>query len=381
MDLHTHTSITEIPEGEWDSLLGDDGVPYLYWRFLEALEKTGCVSPEVGWAPLLMTLREEGKLVAAAPGYVKGNSDGEFVFDHSWAQFAYERLGVEYYPKLIVACPFTPATGPRLLVDEKADVAAALRGFAQGMMRVVDELGLSSGHVLFPREEQALAWAEVGLAHRLGVQYHWLNAGYRTFDDFLARYNSKRRHQIRRERAELAKAGIELMVKTGSDLEPDVVDHVYDFYRSTVQKYFWGRQYLNRAFFEEVCSRLSDKVLVVLAKDTASGRVVGGAFNMIGNGRMFGRYWGATEDIRFLHFNVCYYQGIEECIRRDLGVFEPGAGGEHKVVRGFEPTLTHSVHYLAHPRLDFAVREFLSREREGVRARLQEESPILRTAR
>lgn len=378
MDLHTHPSIRDIPEADWDGLLGADPEPFLRWRFLEAMEATGCVHPEVGWAPLFLTFREGGRLVAAAPAYVKGNSEGEFVFDHGWAEFAYGRLGVAYYPKLIVAAPFTPATGPRLLMAPNEDQSRIAAAFAAGVARLCEHVGLSSVHVLFPRQQEANLLEEAGLGVRHGVQYHWYNPGYGCFDDFLARYNSKHRHQIRRERSELSRQGVDLEVLTGSDLEPAVVDHVFEFYCATVAKYFWGRRYLNRAFFEELCARMPEQVLVVLARERSSQRVLGGAFNLMGGGRMFGRYWGQFGEVRFLHFNVCYYQGIEECIRRGLSVFEPGAGGEHKVARGFEPTLTFSAHHLGDRRLDGAVREFLVREREAVRQRIVDEPAVLK---
>jgi predicted N-acyltransferase len=378
LDLHTHPSVRDIPEPEWDALLGPDPEPYLRWRFLEALEATGCARPEVGWAPLFLTLRREGELVAAVPAYVKGNSEGEFVFDHGWAEFAYGRLGVEYYPKLVVACPFTPATGPRLLIRASEDAEEITTAFARGTARLVEHLGLSSAHVLFPRRPEAERLEAAGLCIRSGVQYHWHNRGYASFDDFLGRYNAKRRHQIRRERSEMVRQGIALEVLSGKDIGPAVVDHVFDFYCATVTKYLWGRQYLSRAFFEEVCARMPEQLLVVLARETASNRVLGGAFNLVGGQRLFGRYWGQFGEVRFLHFNVCYYQGIEECIRRGLSVFEPGAGGEHKIVRGFEPTLTYSAHHLAHPKLDRAVRDFVRREREAIRSRMDAEPSVFK---
>lgn len=380
IELRTHTSISDVDQREWDAMGASRDVPYLSWRFLAALEKTGCVRPEAGWAPCHFTLHQDGELLAVAPAYVKGNSEGEFVFDYAWAEFAYERLGIAYYPKLVVACPFTPATGPRLLIKAGADEEKLLHAFASALVHVVQELNLSSGHVLFPRQEQARLLEQAGLAVRHGVQYHWYNRGYASFDEFLARYSSKRRNQIKRERRELELQGIELLVKTGSDIDPETVDHAYDFYRSTVNKYFWGRQYLNRAFFEEICDGLRDQVLIVLAKAKDAGTVLGGAFNLLGKDRLYGRYWGAHEDVKFLHFNVCYYKGIEECIARGLEVFEPGAGGEHKLARGFEPTLTFSAHVLSHEKLDHAIRDFLEREREAVHRRLAEERPVLRSS-
>jgi uncharacterized protein len=210
------------------------------------------------------------------------------------------------------------------------------------------------------------------------VQYHWTNAGYATFDDFLARYNSKRRHQVKRERRELELQGLQLRVYTGTDLTPRVLDVAYEFYVSTVEKYHWSRQYLNRAFFEEIGTRLGNNVLVVLAHRRDNHEAVAGAFNLMGHGRLFGRYWGSKCDFKYLHFNVCYYAGIEECIQRGLSVFEPGAGGEHKIVRGFEPTKTYSAHWLADAELDRAIRSFLQRETQAIDNSLESEPPVFK---
>ncbi len=385
-EFRTHRSIREFDSAEWNALLGPDPEPFLRWEFLEALEATGCVEPEVGWLPLMLSLRRDGVLVAASPAYVKGNSEGEFVFDHGWAQFAQSSLRAPYYPKLILACPFTPATGRRLIVSPDhggaggAPPCGVASAFAEGVQRVVEQLDLSSAHVLFPRESELAQWVNAGLAARVGVQYHWSNAGYHSFDDFLGRYNSKRRHQVKRERRELAQQDLELRVYTGTDLTPAVLDAVYEFYVATVEKYHWGRQYLNRPFFEELGSRLRDNVLVVLAHERGSGKAIAGAFNLIGNGRMFGRYWGAKRDYKYLHFNVCYYAGIDECIARKLSVFEPGAGGEHKIVRGFEPTKTYSAHLFRDERLDGAIRHFLERESRAVARSLEDEPSVFKVS-
>lgn len=378
LEFRSHHSIREIAEADWDNLVGPSEVPYLRWTFLEALEATECAHPDAGWGPAHVGLYEDDELVGAAPCYVKGNSDGEFVFDHSWAQFAYQRLDHDYYPKLIVACPFTPATGPRLIYRRGADVTLLSKGLAEGLCRFVEKLELSGAHVLFPDETQASALEDAGLMRRYGLQYHWRNAGYGCFDDFLARYNSKRRHQIRRERRELEAQGIELRTFTGSDLTPEVIDHAYQFYRSTVDKYYFGRRYLNRQFFEEVCARLPSQVMVVLAYEKSTSRYIAGAFNLIGAKRLFGRYWGCHAELRYLHFNVCYYRGIEECIERKLEVFEPGAGGEHKVVRGFEPTLTYSNHYLRQPVMRSAISDFLVREKQAIDEQIAEHKPLLK---
>lgn len=365
LELRTVASIREIGENTW-SELSRGAPPFLGYVWLEALENAGCVGADVGWLPLYLTLSRAGTTVAAAPVFVKGHSEGEFVFDHSWARFAAVELGIDYYPKLIVAVPFTPATGPRLLIRPGVEREPLLSAFARALDVLARRLGVSSAHVLFPTAEQAEGLGKAGLARRVGIQFHWKNAGYKTFDDFLSAFNAKRRHQIRRERRELEAQGVRVKVLTGSDLTPAIVDHAYDFYLATVDKFAWGRRYLNREFFEEVAARMGPALHWVFAFD--GNKPIAGALNILGSRALYGRYWGALEERPFLHFNVCYYKGVEECIERGLDLFEPGAGGEHKRARGFEPALTHSAHLLVDPRLDGAVRDFLRRERAAVEA-------------
>jgi predicted N-acyltransferase len=380
IELRTHRSIRELDPAAWDALLAPDGVPFLRWTFLEALEATGCVRPEVGWLPQHLSLHRDGELVAVAPAYVKGNSEGEFVFDHSWANFCHETLGIAYFPKLIVAVPFTPATGPRLLHAASFAVEEAYGAFATGLERLTRGSKLSGSHVLFLTDAEAARLARCGFARRYGVQFHWRNAGYATFDDFLSRFSSKRRHQIRRERREIAESGIELLTLSGDELGADDIDHLYEFYTGTVDKHFYGRRYLTREFFHEICARMPRQILVVLAREKGVKRPLAGAFNLVSERALFGRYWGAREERPFLHFNVCYYAGIEACIARGLDSFEPGAGGEHKHARGFESTLTHSVHYLSDPRLRGPVERFLQQEGNAIVDHLDGEKPILKAS-
>jgi predicted N-acyltransferase len=362
LEVRVHPSISLIPEATWDALDGVRGVPFLSHAWLETLEKTGCVGARAGWVPHHLTLHRGERLVAAAPAYLKDNSEGEFVFDWGWASAA-ERAHIPYYPKLVVAVPFTPATASRLLVADPADRPRLLPALAEALRAVVREEDLSSAHVLFPTADEATELAAAGLAHRHGVQFHWHNPGYATMDDFLARFSSKRRNQIRREMREMGKQGITITTERGP-FDPAIVDAMFGFYLATVDKFTWGRRYLNRAFFEEICHKLAGAVEIVLARE--GGRIIAGAFNLRGERALFGRYWGAREERPFLHFNVCFYHSIEACIANKVERFEPGAGGQHKLVRGFEPTITHSVHHLAHPGLDRAVREFLERERAAI---------------
>ena len=377
-EIRSHGSIREVGEAAYRSLLDESTPPFLRFEWLDALERTGCVTPKRGWLPMHLTLHAGGELVAAAPAYVKGNSEGEFVFDHSWARFAEAELGISYYPKLILAVPFTPATGPRLLVRPGLDRSALAPVLGRALAAVCKEGKLSSAHVLFPTEAEASTYVAAGLLARHGVQFHWSNPGYDSFEDFLSRFASKKRNQIRRERRELSDRNIVLEVLSDKTLGPEHADFIYDFYVATVDKFPWGRRYLNRAFFEQVTSSMPEALHVVAASEQGSRRRLGGAFNLLGQNRLFGRYWGALAEVPFLHFNVCFYKGIEEAILRRLGGFEPGAGGEHKVARGFEPTVTYSAHYLADPRLRDAVGRHLVGERAAVDEHVSEAEPVLK---
>lgn len=364
IEIRIHRSIQEIPEADWQRLEGIAEAPFLSWTFLCALERAGCVGGDTGWIPFPLSFWEEGRFVGAAPVYLKHNSEGEFVFDHSWASAAH-RAGIRYYPKLIVAVPFTPATAPRLLVLPGGDFEKLLRPFAASLRALAEKSELSGAHVLFPIESQANALEEIGFAHRLGIQFHWNNDNFSTFDDFLSKFSSKRRNQIKRERREMQAQNINITTLRGRDITPEIVDFAYEFYRATVDKFYWGRRYLNRAFFEEICSKMSNSIEVVTARE--GKKFLAGAFNIAGPNVLFGRYWGAREERPFLHFNVCYYHSIDECIQRKMIRFEAGAGGSHKLARGFEPSLTHSAHLLMDKRLDLAVRDYLEREREVLR--------------
>jgi len=369
-ELRSHASMRELGQATYEAMLPPARPPFLSFAWLDALERTGCVGEERGWLPCHLTLHEAGECLALAPAYIKTNSEGEFVFDYAWARHAESALRTPYYPKLILAVPFTPATGPRVLVRAGAERARALAAFSAALRQLAEALPVSGVHVLFPSAGESTELEQCGFHERRGVQFHWENPGYRDFDDFLARMNSKRRHQIKRERRELAERGVGLEALSGRELDPQLVDFVFDFYCSTVEKFAWGRQYLNRQFFEEVATTLPDELHVVLARQ--GKKLLGGAFNLLGPSTLYGRYWGATVEVPFLHFNVCFYFGIEECIRRGLTKFEPGAGGEHKLARGFEPTVTYSSHYLRHPVLERAVADFLRRERAAVDAHVAE---------
>jgi predicted N-acyltransferase len=369
IEISTCEDIRQVSADAWDALLTPEDTPFVRHAWLRSLEDAGCVRPEVGWRPCHLLVRRSGTLVAAAPAYLKANTEGEFVFDHGWAQAA-PRFGVRYYPKLIVAVPFTPATGRRLLTRDDQ-----LRGLLAHAIRAVsDRLGLSGAHVLFPdeRDRNILEGSDFALRH--GVQFHWVNRDYKSYDDFLATFNSKRRHQLRRERREVEASGVVTTTYRGPEITDEVLGAMFRFYRKGVEAHFpWGRQYLNERFFELVRERMAEHLEIVLARD--GGRPIAGCFNVAGGGRLYGRYWGCDEPRPFLHFHVCYYHSIEQCILRGVRVFEPGAGGEHKMPRGFEPTVTASAHHLRDTRFNAAIRDYLIRERAAIAEELGRGEP------
>jgi hypothetical protein len=359
--------IREIPAAEWDALVDDDSSPFVEHRWLDALEETGCVGEGTGWTPAHLSLWRGDTLVAASPSYIKGNSEGEFVFDWSWADFA-SRAGIRYYPKVVVAVPFTPATGARVLVAPGEDRAQATRLIANAAREWCERIGASSVHVLFPGEDEATSWEASGYFRRAGFQFHWFRDGAPTFDDYLARFTSKQRNQIKREMKGVTSAGIAVETLSPEAHTPELARAMHALYASTIDKHgVWGRLYLNTRFFESVVERFRDRLAWVVARDATSGDIVAGAFNIVRGKRLYGRYWGARVDVPYLHFAVCYYAGIRHCIENGIDVFEPGAGGEHKRARGFVPTLTHSAHWLSDPRLRAVLGPWLARERERVR--------------
>jgi uncharacterized protein len=356
-------SIRDVPREAWDALVDAEAAPFLEWAWLEALEASGSVRPGSGWRPRHLTLWRGNHLVAAAPAYLKEDSHGEFVFDWSWATAA-ERVGLRYYPKLILAAPLTPATGRRVLVAQGEDRRERTREVMRAAVEYARSEGLSSLHVLFPTLEEASLLGEEGFGIRHGVQYHFLNEGYSSFEEVLARFTSKRRNQIRRERRATAAHGVRLRTLRGEGLGEVDPSEVYRLYASTVDKFAWGRRYLTEDFFVRVLRGFRHRVELVQA--LRADRVIAGAFNVSGPEALYGRYWGCFEEVPFLHFDVCVYQGMEETVARGLQRFEPGAGGEHKLVRGFLPALTYSAHWIFHGPLDRAVREFLGHERTAI---------------
>jgi len=360
-------SLAEVPAAAWDACAGADN-PFLSHAFLEALEASGSATAKTGWLPQHVLVEDaDGRLLAAAPLYLKSHSQGEYVFDHGWAQ-AYERAGGSYYPKLQAAVPFTPVTGPRLLVcpDAPPDTADTLTAALVEVARVHK---VSSLHVTFPTREDWERLGAAGFLQRSGQQYHWENRGYATFEDFLAALNSRKRKQIRRERRDALAGGLEIETLTGSALEPRQWDAFYRFYRATTD-HRWGGAYLTRAFFDLLHQRLADRVVLMMARQ--GKRYVAGALNLLGSDTLYGRNWGAIGDYPFLHFEVCYYRALDFAIERGLARVEAGAQGTHKIQRGYLPTPTYSAHWVRDRGFARAIENFLEREREAVAAEMDE---------
>ena len=339
--------------------------PFTSYDFLLALEESGCVGGRTGWAPAHLSVEDDRGVAGVMPLYVKSHSQGEYVFDHAWAR-AYEQAGGAYYPKLQCAAPFSPVTGPRLITRPGSDRDAAFDTLLKGAIAVCEKVDASSLHVTFAREDDWRRLGAAGLLLRQDQQYHWENAGYASFDDFLAALSSGRRKTIRRERRD-AQAGLEIVALTGGDLREEHWDAFFGFYMDTGARK-WGRPYLNRRFFSLLGERMADRVLLVMAR--RGGRWIAGALNMIGADTLYGRNWGAVEDVPFLHFELCYYQAIEQAIARGLQRVEAGAQGEHKIARGYLPSPVYSAHHIADPRLRQPVARFLEQEREAVQGEM-----------
>ena len=384
-------SLAEISAGNWDACAASDFVglgttvklthednfspnlstrgqassPFISHDFLSSLEASNSVGGRSGWQPRhLLAEDASGTLLGCAPCYVKSHSRGEYVFDHGWAE-AFERAGGSYYPKLQVAVPFTPVTGPRLLARPGPQAEAVRGGLAAALAKITADHDLSSAHVTFLTEAEWLMLGERGFLRRTDQQFHWENDGYAAFDDFLAALSSRKRKTIRRERKEALAAGIEVRWLTGPDLTEDVWDAFFAFYMETGSRK-WGRPYLTRQFFSIVGAKMADRILLVMAR--RAGRWIAGAINFLGHDTIYGRNWGAIEHHPFLHFELCYYQAIDYAIQHKLKRVEAGAQGEHKLARGYMPKTTYSAHFIANPALRRAVAEYLSRERAYVEA-------------
>ena len=361
MRAEVGTSVGALPAEDWDALDpqgASGGNPFTSHAFLTALEDSGSLGSGTGWQSSPIIIRDDsGRLVGALPAYIKAHSQGEYVFDHAWAD-AWHRAGGNYYPKLQIAAPFTPATGPRILTRDPALTIPLLRAAEQ----LCAKAELSSAHATFIAPEQREWFAQAGWLPRADIQFHWQNRGYTCFDDFLAELSSAKRKNLRKERAN-AQAGVTIQALTGTQITEAHWDAFWHFYQDTGARK-WGRPYLTRAAFTLLGERMGERILLILAE--IDGQVVAGALNFIGSDALYGRYWGAAIDKPFLHFELCYYQAIDAAIRLGLSRVEAGAQGGHKLARGYEPVQVWSAHYIAHPGFRAAVADFLEREREGV---------------
>jgi len=362
-----HHNVSEIDAVDWDRLAGT-GNPFTSHAFLTLLEESGSVGGRSGWSPLPLVIEDEaGAPAAALPAYLKTHSQGEYVFDHGWAQ-ALERAGGRYYPKLQVAIPFTPVPGSRLFARPGPLADAVRDAMIEMLAKIAGDNGISSVHATFCNEEEWRRFGAHGWLQRLGQQYHWHNDGYGCFDDFLAALTSRKRKAIRKERESVRREGLSVRALSGSDIEPEHWDAFFAFYMDTGGRK-WGTPYLTRSFFDILGETMSDKVVLVLAE--ADGRPVGGALNLKGDDTLYGRYWGCLESHAFLHFEACYYQAIDYAITHGLQRVEAGAQGEHKMQRGYLPVKTFSAHWIVDPAFRRAVDEYLKRERPAVEQEIE----------
>lgn len=364
-EVSVHRRIADIGQDAWDACASAQdhaANPFISFDFLDCLERTDCAVERTGWGPSHLLLRDEaGDAAAVMPLYLKSHSRGEYVFDHAWAD-AYERAGGSYYPKLQACAPFSPVTGPRLLVRPGVDRMEAQRRLLAASVALCERIGASGVNVTFPTLAEWDLMGEQGLLQRQDQQYHWFNQGYRTFDDFLAALSSGRRKTIRRERRD-ALAAVEVVALTGADLKDEHWDAFFGFYMDTGSRK-WGRPYLNRQFFSMLSERMADRILLLMARK--DGHWIAGALNLIGGDCLYGRHWGCTEDVPFLHFELCYYQAIEHAIRLGLPRVEAGAQGQHKIARGYLPAPVYSAHFIADPALRGPVARYLEQERLAV---------------
>ncbi len=367
IEITAHPTINAIEAADWDACAcpeapdGRPNDPFTTHRFLKALEDSGSVGPGTGWQPRYISAKQDDALIAVAPLYAKGHSQGEYIFDHNWAH-AYENAGGRYYPKLQVAVPFTPATGRRFLTKPGFELVG-MSALVQGAVQIAADNQLSSLHATFCTEAEAIAGEEMGLLRRIGQQFHWVNSGYTDFDSFLSSLSSRKRKNMRKERAQANAFGGEIVELTGAQIRPEHWDAFWVFYQDTGSRK-WGTPYLTRKFFDLAHETLRDDILMVLA--LRDGQPVAGALNFIGRDTLFGRYWGCIEHHPCLHFEVCYYRAIDYAIRHGLAKVEAGAQGEHKLARGYLPVATHSLHWFGDPGFRDAVARYLDAERDAV---------------
>lgn len=376
MKISFHSSIEEISKKEWDSLLNDINYPFLKHDFLQLLESTSCVGAKTGWIPLHVTISKGNSLLAGMPLYLKSHSQGEFVFDHSWANAFYQH-GLDYYPKLVSSIPHTPASGPRLLIKDGENKKELFEMIKEGVKNIAAKNNISSWHILFPREEEVDFFDDSNLSIRKNAQFIWFNENFKSFEDYLNSFRARHRKNVRKERNKIIEQELIIETFSGENLNYDLLNKFYKFYLSTNIKRSGFSGYLTKQFFLNFPATLFKNLVIVFAKKKSNDEMVGGSLFFRDDQNLYGRYWGCIEEFDCLHFECCYYQGIDYCIKNKLKKFDPGVQGEHKIKRGFAPTETYSAHWIADERFSEAIEDFVTKEERHINYYLEDAKKLL----
>tara|TARA_B100000989_G_scaffold36193_1_gene22977 strand:+ start:861 stop:2006 length:1146 start_codon:yes stop_codon:yes gene_type:complete len=376
MKISFHSSIEEISKKEWDSLLNDINYPFLKHDFLQLLESTSCVGAKTGWIPLHVTISKGNSLLAGMPLYLKSHSQGEFVFDHSWANAFYQH-GLDYYPKLVSSIPHTPASGPRLLIKDGENKKELFEMIKEGVKNIAAKNNISSWHILFPREEEVDFFDDSNLSIRKNAQFIWFNENFTSFEDYLNSFRARHRKNVRKERNKIIEQELIIETFSGENLNYDLLNKFYKFYLSTNIKRSGFSGYLTKQFFLNFPATLFKNLVIVFAKKKSNDEMVGGSLFFRDDQNLYGRYWGCIEEFDCLHFECCYYQGIDYCIKNKLKKFDPGVQGEHKIKRGFAPTETYSAHWIADERFSEAIEDFVTKEERHINYYLEDAKKLL----
>ena len=376
MKIIFNKSISEVDKNQWDDLVPENEYPFLKYEFLKLLELTGSTGVSSGWVPMHLTLEHEDNLIAGMPLYLKNNSQGEFVFDHSWADAFYHH-GINYYPKLVSSIPYTPATGPRIILKDNYNIKDVLPIIIEGIKNISESNNISSWHVLFPNIDEIATYQEGGLSIRKNAQFIWFNEEYESFDNYLESFRARHRKNVKKEREKLSSQNLTVSHFSGSDLNEDLMNTFYNFYLSTNLKRSGHEGYLSKEFFLKAPSSIADNIVLMMASEKNSKNVVGGSLFFKDKENLYGRYWGCRQEFDCLHFECCYYQGIDFCIKNKLKRFDPGVQGEHKIKRGFKPVETYSAHWIADERFKTAIEDFVLREESQIKRYVEEAEKYL----
>lgn len=376
MKIIFNKSISEIKKKDWDSLIPQSEYPFLKYDFLNLLESSNSVGQNSGWVPMHLTIEEKGNIIAAVPLYLKNHSQGEFVFDHAWADAFYQH-GLDYYPKLVSSIPHTPASGPRILIKNGYKLKDLVPVIVEAIKSISKINNISSWHILFPDEVELDAYQESSLSVRKNAQFIWFNENYKDFDDYLDSFRARHRKNVKKEREKLSQQNLEINHFSGKELNQNLMDNFYNFYLSTNLKRSGHEGYLTENFFKQAINNLSENIVLMMATEKSSGKIVGGSFFFKDKENLYGRYWGCLKEFDCLHFECCYYQGIDYCIKNNLKKFDPGVQGEHKIKRGFKPTETFSAHWIADDRFRSAIDDFVIREESQIRKYVNEAKKYL----